>query len=125
MGFRYQKRVNLGDGVGINVSKTGISTSYRTKYGSISPKGFTLKTGIPGLSFRSSFGRAKGKNDAIILLLAWMIVGAFLLATLILYNLIRLIFWLGTELLHFGLRKYYQHKEKKEQVQSTLNSDEK
>ncbi len=57
MGIRYQKRIKLGKGVGLNVSKSGVSPSLRTKYGSIGPKGFSIRTGIPGLSYRG------GKNN--------------------------------------------------------------
>jgi hypothetical protein len=57
MGFRIQKRINLGKGIGVNVSKSGASPSLRTKYGSVSSKGFSIRTGIPGVSYRG------GKND--------------------------------------------------------------
>jgi hypothetical protein len=52
MGFKFQKRINLGKGVGLNVSKAGVTTGVRTRYGSISPKGFSIRTGIPGLTYR-------------------------------------------------------------------------
>jgi hypothetical protein len=55
MGFRYNKRIRLGKGLGLNLSKSGISTSYRTKRGSISSKGISVRTGIPGLSYRKRF----------------------------------------------------------------------
>ena len=35
MGFRFQKRVSLGGGLGFNISKSGVSPSYRTRYGSV------------------------------------------------------------------------------------------
>lgn len=60
MGFRFYKRINLGGGFGFNLSKSGISPSFRTKMGSISPKGFSARTGIPGASYRSSFGKGSG-----------------------------------------------------------------
>jgi len=53
MGFRFFKRINLGKGIGINISNFGISSSFRNKRGSISIKGFSIKTGIPGVSYRS------------------------------------------------------------------------
>jgi len=115
MGFRYQKRVNLGDGVGVNISKSGLSTSYRTKYGSIGSRGFSVRTGIPGLSFRSSFGKGKGKNDAMVSLIAWLLVGVVIVGAVVIYNLARLLIWLLIEIYHLGLRKYYQYKLKKEQ----------
>lgn len=54
MGFRFSKRINLGKGFGINISKSGISPSVRTKLGSFSKKGFSLKTGVSGLSYRKT-----------------------------------------------------------------------
>ncbi len=63
MGFRVQKRINLGGGLGINIGKKGFSTSYRGKSGSISSKGYTIKTGIPGVSYRSS-----GKSGCLVVI---------------------------------------------------------
>jgi len=95
MGFRYQKRINLGDGVGINVSKSGLSTSVRTKYGSFGSRGFSIRTGIPGLSWRSGFG---GKNGGAIMLAILLLLGGLIIA----YNLIRfaifLIGWIWTSI---------------------------
>lgn len=92
MPLNYRKRINLGGGAGLNVSRSGISTSVRTKHGSIGSRGFSLRTGIPGLSFRSSFGRAKG-NEAIFILLAFLVLGAFVIGALVVWNLVRLILW--------------------------------
>lgn len=55
MAFRFQKRIKLGKGFGLNISKSGISSSYRSKRGSISKKGISVKTGVPGLTYRKSF----------------------------------------------------------------------
>lgn len=60
MGIQYRKRINLGGGLGLNLSKSGISTSLRTKIGSVSSRGYSIKTGIPGLYIRGSW--KKGKN---------------------------------------------------------------
>ena len=54
MGFRFSKRINLGKGFGVNISKSGISPSVRTKLGSMSTKGFSVKTGIQGISYRKT-----------------------------------------------------------------------
>lgn len=54
MSFRFNKRISLGKGLGLNISKSGISPSIRTKIGSFSSKGFSVKTGIPGVSYRKS-----------------------------------------------------------------------
>ena len=52
MGFNYNKRIKLGKGFGLHISKSGITPSYRTKRGSLSSKGYSIKTGIPGLIFK-------------------------------------------------------------------------
>jgi hypothetical protein len=59
MGFRFQKRINLGKGLGLNISKSGISPSFRTKGGTISNKGFSVRTGFPGVTYRKFFGKSK------------------------------------------------------------------
>ncbi|TDD95184.1 DUF4236 domain-containing protein [Flavobacterium cellulosilyticum] len=43
MRFRYSKRINLGGGLGLNISETGISTSLRTKAESISNNGLSVR----------------------------------------------------------------------------------
>jgi hypothetical protein len=57
MGFRFQRRLNLGSGVGLNLSKTGASASSRTFLGSIGTRASGFKTGIRGLSYRKLWGR--------------------------------------------------------------------
>ena len=84
MGLRFSKRINLGNGVGLNVSKSGISPSIRTGIGSFGSRGFSIRTGIPGLSYRGG-----GKNAGTIILLMILVGFAFL----IIYNLIRFVFW--------------------------------
>ena len=86
MGLRFYKRVIYGDGVGLNVSKSGIPPSIRTSLGSFGSKAFSIRTGIPGLSYRGS----TGKNGAIILLITLAVTGVFIIA----YNLFRLIFYI-------------------------------
>lgn len=56
------KRINLGKGIGINISKSGISPSLRTKRGTLSTKSLSVRTGIPGLTYRKTFSNAKGKG---------------------------------------------------------------
>lgn len=60
MAFQYYKRIKLGKRFGLNISKSGISPSYRSKIGSISSKGYSIRTGIKGLSYRKSFKKNKG-----------------------------------------------------------------
>ncbi|TDW48740.1 uncharacterized protein DUF4236 [Flavobacterium sp. 270] len=54
MGFRFQKRIKLGGGFGLNISKSGISPSLRTKMGSFSNKGYSVRTGISGIGYQKS-----------------------------------------------------------------------
>ncbi|KLT69720.1 DUF4236 domain-containing protein [Flavobacterium sp. FlaQc-52] len=54
MGFRFQKRIKLGGGLGINLSQSGISPSLRTKMGTFSKNSYSVKTGIPGLRYQNS-----------------------------------------------------------------------
>lgn len=64
MGFRFYRRINLGSGLGLNLSKSGIGTSVRGKHGSIGSSGFSIRTGIPGLSYRQGWG--KGGQGALV-----------------------------------------------------------
>ncbi|GAA3749620.1 MULTISPECIES: DUF4236 domain-containing protein [Flavobacterium] len=54
MGFRFQKRIKLGGGLGLNVSKSGISPSFRTKMGTFNKNGYSTKTGIPGVRYQNN-----------------------------------------------------------------------
>lgn len=54
MGFRFQKRIKLGGGFGLNLSKSGISPSLRTKMGTFNKSGYSTKTGISGLRYQNS-----------------------------------------------------------------------
>ena len=92
MSLRYQKRINLGKGLGVNVSSSGITSSYRTKYGSIGSRGFSIKTGIPGLSFRNTWGKG---STGLVISLVYIAVVFFVLVS---YNLARLVFFLVTRL---------------------------
>ncbi|MFY0631182.1 MAG: DUF4236 domain-containing protein [Flavobacteriaceae bacterium] len=67
MGFRYYKRIKLGKGFGLNVSKSGIRPSYRSKRGSVNTKGYSIRTGIPGLTYRKS--SSKGGCMLVLLVL--------------------------------------------------------
>lgn len=76
MAFKFNKRIKLGKGLGLNLSKSGISTSYKTKRGSVSSKGFSIRTGIPGLSYRKSF-----KNSGCVLSILTLFVSITLLVS--------------------------------------------
>lgn len=88
MGFRFYKRIPLGGGAGVNISKSALSTSIRGKFGSLGTSGFSIRSGIPGLSFRSGWGgssKSKGLETLILFLLSALFV-------YIIYNLIVFIF---------------------------------
>jgi len=115
MGFRFQKRVSLGGGLGLNISKSGVSPSYRTRYGSISSRGFSFRTGIAGLTYRSGFGgrsRKGNASDVILLIFAafWLII----LGLLLVLKLFELFMWLLGELVRLIQRMRYRHLIKKE-----------
>lgn len=57
MALRFQKRINLGGGAGVNLSKSGAGFSYRTRFGSFGTRGYSIRTGIPGLSYRGGLGK--------------------------------------------------------------------
>ena len=105
MGFRVHRRINVGGGLGFNVSKSGISPSVRTPYGSFGPKGFSLRTGIPGLSYRSS--RKKGNFLEALLLGIVLAVSVMLLwitirvAWRLLLYLLSIVVWVVINLVDF------------------------
>ncbi|MFD2568574.1 DUF4236 domain-containing protein [Pseudotenacibaculum haliotis] len=81
MAFRYYKRIKLGKGFGLNVSKSGIRPSYRSKRGSISSRGFTLRTGIPGLNYRKNFSKSSGCVLALVIMISLILSFSFLACT--------------------------------------------
>jgi hypothetical protein len=58
--------------MGLNISKSGISPSLRTRYGSIGSKGYSVRTGIRGLSYRE--GYRKGSDAGLIALVIFALV---------------------------------------------------
>ena len=56
MAFRYFRGINVGNRLGLNVSKSSVSTSVRTIFGSYGSKGYSIRSGITGLSYRKYFG---------------------------------------------------------------------
>ncbi|WP_421823759.1 DUF4236 domain-containing protein [Flagellimonas oceanensis] len=69
MAFRFHKRIKLGKGFGVHVSKSGITPSYRGKRGSLSSKGYSIRTGIPGLTYRKTFSKAKKSGCLLVFIL--------------------------------------------------------
>lgn len=72
MGFRFQKRIKLTKNLGVNLSKSGITPSYRTQKGSISTKGYSVRTSIPGITYRKSFLNSS-KGGCMILIFVFII----------------------------------------------------
>ncbi|WP_299117100.1 DUF4236 domain-containing protein [uncultured Winogradskyella sp.] len=79
MGFRFQKRIRLGKRFGINISKSGITPNYKTKRGSLSSKGYSIRTGIPGLSYRKTFSKSSKSGCSVLLLIAMSLTTILLL----------------------------------------------
>ncbi len=92
MGFRLQRRLKITRGLGVNVSKSGGSLSYRTKLGAIGAKGISIKTGIPGVSFRKSWG--KGSGFGVLVGLALSILALVPVIVSLLVPLVKFAFWL-------------------------------
>jgi hypothetical protein len=81
MGRGPSKRINLGGGLGLNVSKSGISPSLRTKYGTISNKRVSVRTNIKGIGYSKTFGKAKGSGCVFFIM---FFISTFLLIKIIL-----------------------------------------
>lgn len=98
MGFRFYRRANLGGGLGLNLSKSGVSPSIRTKYGSFGSRGFSIPTGIRGLYYRGGSG---GKNAGLAMLIFMLLAGVFILAYYLIVGIIQgiifLYFWIVKE----------------------------
>lgn len=73
MGFRFNKRINLGKGFGLNISKSGVKPNYRNKSGSVSSKGYSIKIGIPGVRYRKTFKKSKGSGCLVSLIIIFLL----------------------------------------------------
>jgi hypothetical protein len=107
LGFRYNRRIGGNKGWGWNISGSGVSPSYRSKYGSIGSRGFSIRTGIPGLSFSSGWGSGKNKGAGAAIFLA--LIG-FYVAGVVVYNLARFLVWGVRELYHAFQRFSFRSK---------------
>jgi hypothetical protein len=77
MSIRIQRRISLGSGLGLNVSKSGLSLSQRTAFGSIGTTGYSVRTGIPGVFFRKFRSRRRTRDNTFaIVMIALLIAGA-------------------------------------------------
>jgi hypothetical protein len=70
MGFRYRKRVWLGNGLGLNLSKSGVSLSVggRGLTTNFSRRGVRTTVGLPGtgLSYTTSRRRRGGAGAGLL-----------------------------------------------------------
>lgn len=55
MGWIFHRRIKLGKGFGINLSKSTLSPSFRTPLGTIGTKGYSIRTPIRGIYYRKRF----------------------------------------------------------------------
>lgn len=97
MGFRFHRRLNLGSGFGLNVGKSGASASRRASFGSIGTGGYSVRSGIPGLSYRKSFGKGG----------AGLIIGLVSLFVTIVISLASLLIVLGLAILLFLFKVFW------------------
>jgi len=98
MTIRIQRRISLGSGLGINVSKSGFSVSQRTPFGSFGSTGYSIRSGIPGVFYRKYSGRGRKKGDTmtilfILMLLAGLVYVLFLVLKIIVLFLFNAIVW--------------------------------
>ncbi|UMY65278.1 MULTISPECIES: DUF4236 domain-containing protein [unclassified Flavobacterium] len=73
MGLQFNRRIRLGKNIGLNISKSGISPSIRTKFGSVSNRGFSVRTGIKGLSYRKTIGKGSGCLLVVAVVIGWVV----------------------------------------------------
>jgi hypothetical protein len=59
--LRLRKRVKIFGGFGLNLGKRGVGWSLRTKGGSVSNRGASVRTGIPGVTIQAPT-RSRGKR---------------------------------------------------------------
>ena len=104
MGIRFQRRLNIGKGLGLNVGKSGVSPSIRTKFGSISHKQFTVRTGIKGLSYINSLGNGSRRKSSSNLFPVIIVLSILFIVTLAVWNVFLLIIWVLKEIIYFILK---------------------
>ncbi len=85
MSFRFNKRVNLGKGFGVHISKSGITPGFRGKRGSLSSKGYSIRTGIPGLTYRKTFSKS-GNNGCLMVIVFILIIACIISCSSIVSN---------------------------------------
>ena len=88
MPFRYRRSIRIAKGASMTVSNSGVSASIKTPVGRIGTRGFSLRTGIPGLTYTSGWAK-KQQWDGLLLLTV-----VFSVIILVGWNVVRLIFFL-------------------------------
>ena len=98
----------------MNIGTGGISSSYRGRYGSIGSRGFPIRTGVPGLTWRTSWGRSTNSGlGAIILLPIIFFLFISYVAVVITYNLICFSLWALDAVVVFFVYTYRWWKQRK------------
>ncbi|CAM1343578.1 DUF4236 domain-containing protein [Tenacibaculum amylolyticum] len=77
MGFKFYRRIKLGKGLGLNISRSGISPSIRTKKGSINPKGYSIRTGIKGVNYQNSFSKKEAMGCLSFFAIIFIVISMF------------------------------------------------
>lgn len=113
-GIPLQRRINLGGGWGVNASGSGGSVSYRSRHGSIGTRGFSLPTGIPGLSFWQGWGKNAGAAAlsfiaimAALVMLA-LVVRVFAYLIPLFWQCVRWVALTLYDLLLYGIQRFRQ-----------------
>lgn len=96
MGWRFQRRIRLHKGLGVNLGKHGGSISARSALGAWGTKGYSVKSGVTGLSYRESW---KESSSGGALLLVVVAVGV------ILWTVVKGIVWVGRRLVELWKRR--------------------
>jgi len=111
MGFRFYRRINKGNGFGLNVSKSGVGTSVRGRYGSIGSSGFSIRTGIPGVSYRQGWGKGGQGALAFIAVVAVVTVAAAIAVVAVrLLALLAVFLWQGIQWCILTAQDYVEYK---------------
>ena len=113
MGFRFYKRI--GGRAGFNIGKSRISASVRGPFGSFGTSGFSIRTGVPGLTYRKYWGsggssRGGGAGIGNLFIAVWHI-GRFMwslvyLILLCYFLFFRWVFRMLARLLDWGQAAY-------------------
>lgn len=79
MGFRFQRRISLGPGFRLNVSKSGVSTSVgrRGAWFTIGRRGTRTTVGVPGtgVSYSEQGSRRSGVGGLVLFLVLLAVLG--------------------------------------------------